>query len=173
MLIVRSQMLCWIRCCCLCCDLLGNFSILLNLEPALDPTIHTLIQTPDFSALLLARSFPLGNAISQADQRLGCKNRTEASCTVNNNIAGVRLLNEFRNITFEDTTGEDDGSGDGAGCLDLVAFADVDHMRGLGCLKGVEVLWGKVVDVLVGCFDLLDECWERLLVECGLEELEW
>lgn len=44
-------------------------------------------------------------------------------------------------------------------------------MWGLSCLEGVEVLWGEVVDVLVGCFDLLDERWERLLVECGLEEL--
>jgi hypothetical protein len=43
-------------------------------------------------------------------------------------------------------------------------------LLGCGGLKGVKVLWGEVVDVFVGCLDLLDECRERLLVERGLKD---
>lgn len=77
--------------------LLGHLAVLLHLEPVLDPTIHSSVQTPDFRALLLAliSCFTFCNAISQTDQRLSGENGAEASCTIDDYIARVRLLDEF------------------------------------------------------------------------------
>src|SRR5690554_4901509 len=114
-----------------------SLALLLYFKSTLDPSVHTLIQTPDPRLILVVHSagslhvlclrFP--QAIPESDQGLCRKHRSEAACAITNDVAGVILLDKFGNIALKDTSWQHNGARNRPRGLNLVTLAYIDHMR--------------------------------------------